>query len=94
MLRDYRAFSTVCTILGLIYAAYAAYSNSGLYALGTHYLGNDARSVKLVFVLSALAAAAIIGAPLFLAARLAGINIRDKAPDPAADELAEIRKRS
>jgi hypothetical protein len=94
VLREYRAFSAVSVILGLIYAAYAAFSNSGLYALGTHYLGNDMRSVKLVFVLSALVAGAIIGAPLFLAARLAGINIREKAPNPKADELAEIRKRS
>jgi hypothetical protein len=94
VLRNYRTFSAVCTILGLVYAAYAAFSNSGLYALGTQYLGHDMRATKLVFVLSALAAAAIIGAPLFVAARLAGINIRDKAPDPKADELAEIRKRS
>jgi len=94
VLREYRAFSSICLIIGLVYTAYAAYSDSGLFALGTHYLGSDTRSVKLAFLLSALVAGAIIGAPLFLLAKLTGINIRDKQPDRSGDELAEIRKRS
>jgi phage shock protein PspC (stress-responsive transcriptional regulator) len=83
MLREYRGFSAICVIVGLFYAAYAAYSGSGLFSLCARYVGTDATSLKLTFIVTALVAGAIVAIPLFIIARLAGINIRDKKPEAA-----------
>lgn len=94
MFREYQRFGAVCVIIGLVYSAYCAVSDTGLLPLIEHYLGNDRSAAKLAFVLSTVVAGAVIAVPLFLLARLFGINIRDKVPDPAADEIADIKKRS
>lgn len=94
MFREYQRFGAICVIIGLIYSGYSAFSGTGLLPLIEHYLGTERSAAKLAFILSTVVAGAVIAIPLFLLARLFGINIRDKKVDPAADEIAEMKKRS
>lgn len=94
MFREYQRFGAICVIIGLIYSGYSAFSGTGLLPHIEHYLGAERSAAKLAFILTTVVAAAVIAIPLFLVTRLFGINIRDKQIDPAADEIADMKKRS
>jgi hypothetical protein len=91
---DYTRFWTVCTVIGLAFAFYLAFAAPQVLDAVRAKFGSGPYNQKLIFIGAALAATGIAAVPLFVLAKVFGIDIKDKKPDAKGNELDEIRDRS
>ncbi len=78
---DYTRFWTACTVAGLAFTAYLAVTGSQLLEMIAVYAGHDNSSQKVILLCVALASSVAAAAPLYVAAKIFRIDIKDKKPE-------------
>ena len=91
---EYRGFWAICCIVGLAFAAYIVFGQPALFESAVKYLGHGKSADKLAFIGIAFASGFVVAAPLYLLAKIFGINIKEKPAESKGNELDDIRNRS